>query len=309
MDTVSDINYESDYISEEDEGGVNGHQYVLVPRGTFCNEETTNGTTPYAIGVYLLEVVYGFVDRKNILGDWHEVDTITVRYVHGINEEVCIPLESPELYMNCHIAYRLKFAPRNNRGERFQSDVRFINLEHFNPLEETNGKFVRLPVGNFATYPWTDAKYMIRVHNYVADEGTDVVVFPGKIRYIWYGFTDMTEEEYINRKHDVPWRNTFGEFKDEGVSDVVNQAHHHQVVQGDPNNKGFMMMNEIWVRLPNNSVSLVWKIGFEKFGGRGDEPSVYQGYHETQTFYFKQSYNSASRRSSIVSLPVPPLKS
>lgn len=33
--------------------------------------------------------------------------------------------------------------------------------------------------------------------------------FPGKVKYIWYGFTDATEEDYSNNI-EVAWKNALG---------------------------------------------------------------------------------------------------
>lgn len=46
-------------------------------------------------------------------------------------------------------------------------------------------------------------------------------------------------------------------------------------------------MNDLWVRLPNKKTRLVFKIGFELYGGKTWEPAHLQGYHETQSFIYK----------------------
>jgi len=290
IETMS--SYDSD-CAEEDTIE-EGTSLVLVPRSTFCNEQNQN-ITENAIGVYLIEVSFGYVDKKNRYGEWYEQGVLKVKYTHGVNEEVNIPI-IPELSIVCHIAYRFKFAPRSMRGgEQFQTDIQFVNLDHFNPLEESHAKFVRLPVENYAPHPWTDAKYLIRVHNYSTEENfqnptlPSTAIFPGKIKYIWYGFTEASEEEYLSRNTEIPWQNCFEEFREEGVVNVMNEQHHHQQIGNDSNSgKGFFMMREIWIRLPDSKLNLVWKIAFDKFDGKGWEPSVYQGYHETQTFYYKK---------------------
>ena len=44
---------------------------------------------------------------------------------------------------------------------------------------------------------------------------------------MFYGFTTATEQEYLSSQNrDVPWQNTFGEFKEEGEIDITQQNHH-----------------------------------------------------------------------------------
>jgi hypothetical protein len=56
------------------------------------------------------------------------------------------------------------------------------------------------------------------------------VSFSGKIKYIWYGFTNATEEEYLANRQEVPWKNSFDEPKEEGMIDISSQQHHHQLL-------------------------------------------------------------------------------
>ena len=76
-----------------------------------------------------------------------------------------------------------------------------------------------------------------------------------------------------------------GQYKQEGEIDITKQQHH--LVVSDPTSKGTFMMNDLWVRLPNNHVNLVFKIGYDKFNGKPHEPSTFVGYKETHTFYYK----------------------
>jgi len=298
-------NYDSDCPEEDNLLNEEQGRLLLVPRGTFYNDEGfTLGSVDTTIGVYLLEVQYGFVLRKDLQGEWFETRSLPVQYEHGMNEEVRIFIP-PELALNYDLAYKLKFAPRSNRGERFQSETRYINLRDWSPLEEPDTRFIRLPIQNYAVHPWTDAQYVIKVSNFVTEDNVKEtpsqptpVTFTGKIKYIWYGFTEATEEEYLANRQDVPWKNSFGEFKEEGMIDISTQQHHHQMAAGDTSHKGYFMMRENWIRLPSTTANLVWKIGFEKWEGKSWSPSTYQGYHETQTFYYKTVYGR-SRRSSL----------
>jgi len=284
------MSYDSDIAEEKIIEENEGSSLLLIPRSTFCNEKNKSFTEA-AIGVYVIEVLYGYVDRKGKDGEWHEFNTIQVKYLHGMNEEVRIPI-IPELCMLCHIAYRFKYASRSMIGDSYQGDIHYVPLDNFDPLGEPEPRFIRLPVENFAPHPWTEAKYIIRVHDYVpTEEGDQVlpILFPGKIKYIWYGFTDMTEQEFLERQGQIPWRNVFGDFKEEGVISVVNDQHHlAQLVTEDKSSKGFFLMREAWIRVPDSNINLVWKIGFDRFEGKGTEPSVWNGYHESQTFYYRK---------------------
>lgn len=303
------LNFDSDACYSDDEGediieDNSENQIILIPRGTFFNEsflEDVVGHTDTVIGVHPLEIRYGFVKRHDIQGSWNEENVIKMNYSHGINEEVVVNIP-PECKMDHHLAYQLYFAPRSCRGERFQTETRFVNLENYNPLEEVPPKWVRLPIANFAAHPFRDAQYSIRVYNFATETDqlkgpssstmptNNCVIFPGKIKYIFYGFTEASEEEYFKSRTEVPWRNAFGDFVAEGVIDISRMQHHHN---GETGAKGMFMMHEIWVRLPNATTNLVWKIGFDKWDGNKPwEPSNYQGYHETQTFYYKTAMRS-----------------
>lgn len=65
-----------------------------------------------------------------------------------------------------------------------------------------------------------------------------VVQFVGKIKYIFYGFTEASDKEYLDSsQRDVAWLNSEHEFKEEGIIDITQQQHHHNGVN-TPTNKG-----------------------------------------------------------------------
>lgn len=274
-------------------------QVLLVNQGTFCREKSMDepGQGENSIGVYLLAVHYGFVDKFDVYGNWYDTNTIQVRYSNGMNDPVIIPIPSDRVFDH-HLAYLFYFAPRSNRGERFQTETRYVNLDDHNPLEP-NSRLIKLPIANYAPHPWQDSQYTIKVSNYSTPSSNSGlrtssnslisnVHFPGKIKYIWYGFTDLTEEEYLTHK-EVPWKNSLGQFREEGVIDISRQQHH---LVGDAAGKGLFMMNDLWIRLPNSTTNLVWKIGYEKFSGKPWENSTFVGYFETQTFFYRMPRSS-----------------
>ena len=105
-------------------------------------------------GVYLVEVHYGFVYKNDIYGNWYNTDTYKVNYTFGTNEDVVIPIPS-ERARDHHLAYILYFSPRTNRGESFQTETHFVDVDGHNPLAEQTPRFVRLPILNYAPHPWT----------------------------------------------------------------------------------------------------------------------------------------------------------
>jgi len=266
---------------------------VLVPEGTFTTDKPHYVEDPEEEGtslhVYLLKVHYGFVSMADTKGKWYDMDTVDVKYFNNRNVEVTIHIPA-ERAIDHQLAYILYFSPlQSNRGERFQTETRFINLTAQDPLQRPEGVFVRLPIKSFAPNPWNDTLYTIRIWHYAFDQ-TDpnygLLQFPGKIKYVFYGFTESTEEEYLKAPNkDVPWKNCFEEFKDEGMIDITQQQHHHNGVT--PANKGYFVMNDLWVRLPSPKSKLVWKIGFDTFAGKAWEPGIFQGYYESQSFYYK----------------------
>ena len=107
-------------------------QVLLVSQGTFCREksmdepgqgENSIGLATESvfdniyIGVYLLAVHYGFVDKFDVYGNWYDTNTMQVRYSNGMNDPVIIPIPSDRVFDH-HLAYLFYFAPRSNRGER-----------------------------------------------------------------------------------------------------------------------------------------------------------------------------------------------
>jgi len=264
---------------------------VLVPEGTFFTDKPHNQETQaegLSIHVYLLQVHYGFVKSTDRKGSWSQSATVEVKYVNGRNLEVSVPIPS-DISLDHNLAYILYFAPvQSNRGERFQTETRCINLKTQDPLQRPEASFVRLPIKNFAPNPWYDSLYSIKLGHYVFDQtdpNVGALQFQGKIKYIFYGYTEVSEEEYLKAPNkDVPWKNTFGEFKEEGIIDVTQLQHHPNGVT--PMNKAYFVMHDLWIRV-NTNAKLVWKIGFDTYTGRAWEPGTFNGYYETQTFYYK----------------------
>lgn len=273
-----------------------GNNLVLVPEDTFFTEKEKYQEPFEEEGLsrhlQLVQVQYGFVPSNNILqSKWFDSNCIDVIYENGRNLEVNVPIPV-ERQSVCHLAYILYFAPLQsfNKGEKFQSETRFVNLL-YDPLQRPEGKFVKLPIKNFAFHPWHESLYKIRISHYAHDESDPnrgVVQFSGKIKYVFYGFTESTEQQYLETPNkDVPWINSFGEFKEEGILDISIQQHQHNGFI--PPNKGCFVMNDLWVRLPDTKTKLVWKIGFDTYSGKSWETKSFQGYSETQTFLYHGS--------------------
>jgi len=266
---------------------------ILVPEGTFMTDKPHYAENPdsegLSIHVYLLKVQYGFVHCNDIKGNWHDTDSIDIKYVNNRNLEAIVIIPAQRA-IDHHLAYILYFAPLpGSRGESYQTETRYLNFIAHDPLQRPEGVMVRLPIKNFAPHPWHDTQYMIKLSSYAFDH-TDpnygILQFPGKIKYIFYGFTEATEEEYLKAPNkDVPWQNCFGQFKEDGIIDITQQQLHHNGIS--PMNKGCFVMNDQWARLPSAKSKLVWKLGFDTFTGKSWETGNFQGYYETQSFYYK----------------------
>lgn len=102
-------------------------------------------------------------------------------------------------------------------------------------------------------------------------EFEEKVKMQGKITVIWYGFTNAKQQDYMNSR-DLPWTNSFGEYKLEGQLQVyflywklMTLVYHLNTAKemNIPMDKTLVVMNESWIRVPKGK-NVVWKVGYDR---------------------------------------------
>jgi len=243
---------------------------ILVNKGTFIEDIKENSEDKDIepnVQVSLEKVHYGFVQYGN--PHWHDPNSITVKYKDGVNEDVIIeiPGERRDGFL---LAYVLNYAilPRG-RSEKMWTENRTMSL-----TGSTSGSFKKLPLLNFAPFPWREAQFILQTRSI----DNHKVSFPGRLKTVYYGFTKSPKEEFKVNKN-VKWQNAIGIFEAEGILKV---DHKH-----NGGYKGMTVLQDIWVRVPDG-LNLVWKLGYEKWEGSVQEPSNFRGYDETDTFFYEE---------------------
>lgn len=103
------------------------------------------------------EIHCGFIPKGKPFGDWTNERVLHVKYIGGKNSEVTLEISSQEA-KQYDLAYTIKFCTLpKNRCENFQTENRFITLD------DAEGRFVKLPVINFAKPPFQDHQFSIQV--------------------------------------------------------------------------------------------------------------------------------------------------
>eukprot|EP01114_Cavostelium_apophysatum_P002264 TRINITY_DN11995_c0_g1_i2.p1 TRINITY_DN11995_c0_g1~~TRINITY_DN11995_c0_g1_i2.p1 ORF type:complete len:290 (+),score=71.67 TRINITY_DN11995_c0_g1_i2:189-1058(+) len=267
---------------------------VIIQAGIFMEDKQISSSTANeeSINTSPLEVHVGYVPRNNPHAKWTDEVVIGVTYKHGKNQEVFVDVPSDRI-KDFHLSYFMKMytLPRS-RNETFVTENRFINLDRF------DGRFVQIPVTNFAPHPWRDDQYQIQIHNLKGPKAhfEEKVSFGGKITVVYYGFTSKSSADYLNDR-ELPWSNFEEEYKLEGTVQVYhvlqvpqfNSNHYHNDSPNNTNHhacsRGLSVMSDVWVRVPRGK-NVLWRIGYDRFDERNGR-IICGGHFESETLYLQ----------------------
>jgi hypothetical protein len=177
-----------------------GRTIPLIPAAAFNKEKAIVNSLDeenLSIHEYLVKVQYGFV-HKNNRKDWYiryalyvpnneriDPQSVDIKYdANGFNEavQVYIPFDCNE---SSRLVYILYFSPLqvisslhkillSQRGrEGFQTESRYLPIYSPVPTAEMpdpSPVFVKLPIANYATHPYHETQYTIRLCNFLYEE-------------------------------------------------------------------------------------------------------------------------------------------
>lgn len=248
--------------------GTTDSSFTLLQEGFFPLD--SHGVTNHVPQL----VHYGFIAREQAdhlsAADWSEATDQTIHYASSANESneavtIHVSAEHADDILGYVFMYYETRQGSKQGGERW-TEVQYVDLR------DREGKFYSFPLRSFASYPFSDECYQIRVDN-IGMYGPE---FNGKIKDIFYGYTASTAADY-RTNNDVAWENALGDTVAAGVL--------HPTYAHDGGYKGSYQIIPEWVRVPSDK-NLVFKLGIDVFNGTcefGDDTRL-DHHAETQTY-------------------------
>jgi len=293
---------------------------VIIQQGAFAEDKVTSANDD-SISISPLEVHSGFVKRNDLNGTWIEMKVIGVTYKHNKkNQEVSMDIPININTKEYHLGYFMKmYTLPKSRTENFATENRFINLDN----DKYEGTYVQLPISNICPFPWKDNQFLIQIQNLKNPKVhvEEKIQFSGRVTVVYYGFSNKSIADYLNDR-DLPWSNYLEEFRLEGSVQVYHvfqnpnglqqhqlNNHHNNSSNNTTNNgnghssnnagngeqqinekeKGNLIMNEIWVRVPKGK-NILWRIGYDRFDDHHGK-SIFGGHFESESLFNTPTIN------------------
>src|SRR5262245_60649993 len=192
-------------------------EFDLIPKGAFSGghmfPENTSGTHKNDGLNYYYDDFRPFHAHYGFLGEasenWEGVGDLNVQYDNSSANEA-VTVRVPQARLHQRFVYVLWFAASMDSSEGYWTDHRSVNLS------QPKGSFICLPVMNPA--PLKDGYLINALYNVLIwdEPRNDPVSYPGRIRQIFYGFTEASRQQYL-QDPNLGWKNSFNQFTLEGV--------------------------------------------------------------------------------------------